>query len=1038
MPIRKIPNSDQNYFLIVFDEKGVERREPDGSLLSDQVLARLSAGVSDVFVMSHGWKGDVPAAIEQYDNWIGSMLEREGDIAEARVRSAAFAPLFIGIHWPSMPWGDESFEAPRRGGLLSVDGTEELDAYASRIADSGRARRAIEIILTGAGAAAPSGKLPTELRQAYLDLYSESGLGHDGESGSPGNDQDGFDPDVIIADAQLIEETLSGDGQPGLLGGGQRVREFFLTPLRQLSFWKMKDRARSFGESGAHALIIAMQGLAPRARIHLMGHSFGCIVVSAAVAGKKSVVQLLRPVESMYLVQGALSLWAYSGDIPYAPGKAGYFNRIIANRLVNGPIVTTRSTHDTAVRRFYPLGAGLARQLVLNSDYPRYGGVGMHGIQGVDGAQQMTMQADGFVYRFEPGGIYNLEASDIIRIGEGASGAHNDIVHEEVAHTFWSAAMSSFPRERIVRSINPSFGDGAEGVSGGSGGLLGGGSVSAPASMPHPAAARPSAEQPDAPRADPGSDRWILAQFEDHPSGAPLLTSRWYTLAFDVDIARRLEAAASAPLDTRTLFQDDVKEVQLKIQLNSDDFEVDDAVRTLRIPRTGRSLNKARFDVSPRHDGPSTLTATIHKDNNFIQEMRITIQVGETARGEVSLLTRGRPPLAAAVLKPRDVGLTISPGVGGYDCVAWGPVATRFKLPLLPAQLAAEVDVARKAIMKVIMFRTPQGQFPFQSAVNISPEDSKFALETMARAGALLFQKIFFGPAAGADLQRVGNYFREMATSKDRTMKLQVLAETAPIPWGMLYVGDASSGATLDWQYFLGVRHIIECIPLQTSLSVMDNAISSSPRLSVSVNFNDTIDAQMNANFVATQKTFWNGQSSNAAMNITSRSLKKDLMQALASGATEDQILYFYCHAKSAGLNSPGGPGAALIELSDASITLDELTLDAPTSIRLLGKPLVFLNACESADLSPAFYDGFVPYFMAKGARGVIGTECQTPAVFALEWSQRFFKRFLGGQPLGEAFSQLRGELLEQHRNPLGLMYAVYCDGDTQVHPAVP
>ena len=28
----------------------------------------------------------------------------------------------------------------------------------------------------------------------------------------------------------------------------------------------------------------------------------------------------------------------------------------------------------------------------------------------------------------------------------------------------------------------------------------------------------------------------------------------------------------------------------------------------------------------------------------------------------------------------------------------------------------------------------------------------------------------------------------------------------------------------------------------------------------------------------------------------------------------------------------------------------------------------------KSAELSPAFYDGFVPYFMSKGARGVVGT----------------------------------------------------------------
>ena len=104
----------------------------------------------------------------------------------------------------------------------------------------------------------------------------------------------------------------------------------------------------------------------------------------------------------------------------------------------------------------------------------------------------------------------------------------------------------------------------------------------------------------------------------------------------------------------------------------------------------------------------------------------------------------------------------------------------------------------------------------------------------------------------------------------------------------------------------------------------------------------------------------------------------------------------------------------------------------------LRGKPLVFINACESAELSPAFYDGFVPYFMAKGARGVVGTQCKTPALFAVEWAKRFFERFLDGararrglpRPCGASSST-------QHGNPLGLLYAVHCDGDTRIEPAL-
>jgi hypothetical protein len=137
-------------------------------------------------------------------------------------------------------------------------------------------------------------------------------------------------------------------------------------------------------------------------------------------------------------------------------------------------------------------------------------------------------------------------------------------------------------------------------------------------------------------------------------------------------------------------------------------------------------------------------------------------------------------------------------------------------------------------------------------------------------------------------------------------------------------------------------------------------------------------------------------------------------------------------------LTERGGPDASTLVLSgDQPLTLGDLHLLAPLKTILPGAPLVFINACESAELSPLFYDGFVPYFMAKGARGVIGTECATPALFAAEWARRFFDRFLAGESLGQIFLDLRREFYYEHNNLLGLLYALYVDGDTQIVPGV-
>lgn len=250
-----------------------------------------------------------------------------------------------------------------------------------KIADTDAARDAIRTILEGARSDDSAHTLTRRTREAYAVLFAESGLGLAGAGGAPGADQEEFDPEAIVEDASRDRAPAPSADAPGLLGFGDGLKDLVLTPLRQLSFWKMKDRARQIGENAAHALLGRMLSAAPGARVHLMGHSFGCIVVSAAVAGPLNGQRLARPVDTLFLVQGALSLWAFTGNIPYVPDTSGYFGHIVADGLVSGPIVTTRSKYDRAVGFFYPLGAGSAGQIVLDAeDYPPYGGLGAFGI----------------------------------------------------------------------------------------------------------------------------------------------------------------------------------------------------------------------------------------------------------------------------------------------------------------------------------------------------------------------------------------------------------------------------------------------------------------------------------------------------------------------------------------------------------------------------------------------------------------------------------------------------------------------------------
>ena len=105
--------------------------------------------VTDVFLFSHGWQGDVAAAraaVQRLDRRDGRVHQRHR--ADAQARAGAFHPLLIGLHWPSLPWGDEDLVGPSVS--FGPTAAPPVDEYAGRIADTPAAREALRTILAAA------------------------------------------------------------------------------------------------------------------------------------------------------------------------------------------------------------------------------------------------------------------------------------------------------------------------------------------------------------------------------------------------------------------------------------------------------------------------------------------------------------------------------------------------------------------------------------------------------------------------------------------------------------------------------------------------------------------------------------------------------------------------------------------------------------------------------------------------------------------------------------------------------------------------
>lgn len=538
-----------------------------------------------------------------------------------------------------------------------------------------------------------------------------------------------------------------------------------------------------------------------------------------------------------------------------------------------------------------------------------------------------------------------------------------------------------------------------------------------------------------APADDP---RWVNAEIEDHAAAEPLAVDDTYTLAVSIGATQMLSAGAVGSVRADPLLRDKTDGLRLTVSLTSNDFTIDDPERRLKIGKDGLSMGKARFDITPLRAGLGRLTAILHRENNFVQQLDISLQVGPGVATPASVVSTGRPIATSGSLSRRDIGLSIQPSpTGGFDCIVWGATSANVKLPISAIELDAEIEVARATLLRVVTAKAKDGTRPFQAGIHIEDFAREAALRAIALAGYTLFQKLFFHPAADQQCQALGEWLiAEIGQAKD-DFTLQILARDFPVPWAMLYLAPEWKDDAIDFERFIGMKLVVEQIPLRNDKFGRDTRIPADPGgLSVSLNLNTDLDAQMHADIVASQEAYWNeAVAACPAIRLSRRTQTAELIDALNSADTDDQIVYFFCHAESIGLKG-GGPGSSSLTLSgNSSVDLASLTVRAPARQKLRGSPLVFINACESGKLSPLFYNGFVPYFMSKGARGVIGTECQVPGRFAEAWAKDFFDDFLAGKPLGETVRWLRRNFYLRHGNPLGLLYGLHCSADTQIHP---
>lgn len=412
------------WYVIPFDKQGVCTAPKTRAHL----LATLGAGgFTHVFLFSHGWNNDWETSIARYRDFIQTF----GAVRQEQVALPGdYRPLLVGVFWPStalvLPW-----ERPPAMAALADDpraaedgrvaeGLDELAEIGQEL-PAGQRGRFYEL----AGAEKLNEAEARELAALLAPLY---GRGGDPEDGGEVPSEETLvrlwralpkAPAAVDPDADDDFGFSTGGPAPGAAPaaaagfGALDPRG----PVRAFTVWQMKDRAGTVGATGVAALLRDLVARGGGAKLHILGHSYGCKVVLSALASGPPLAA--GSVESVLLLQPAINGWAFAADVA-GEGFPGGYRKVLPG--VRQPVFTTFTRQDAPLTRFFHLAVRRQRDLgevQIGAEAPsRFAALGGFGPQGGTAPEvlEIAMPPAGTAYPAFAGGneVVALRAHELI------------------------------------------------------------------------------------------------------------------------------------------------------------------------------------------------------------------------------------------------------------------------------------------------------------------------------------------------------------------------------------------------------------------------------------------------------------------------------------------------------------------------------------------------------------------------------------------------------------------------------------------------
>lgn len=413
-------------------------------------------GLTDLFVISHGWNNDLADARALYANFFAKIGGILGGGHVPDVDGRTFGVL--AVLWPSKKFADRDLIPSGAAAAGSAQAQHEVENYLdelhgffdnpgsdqaldeakallSQLEDSSKARRRFADLVRSAlpppgpdpeGAAAQfvskdGDALMRQMKDPIIVVDPAAGPG--GAAGLG---------DALHNAGGAIVRGLQNAGA-AILDAGQSAVDAAERTLNYATYYQMKERAGTVGRSGVYQVLRRIRDGVPAVKLHLIGHSFGGRLVCAAALGPDAQPPI-KP-ETLTLLQAAFSHDGFGQK--FDGNHDGFFRRIVSDHQIAGPALITYTANDRAVGLAYALASRVAGQVGagLGDASDRFGGIGRNGAQHTPEATFLTLGPVGSSYSFAPGNLYNLHADAIAD--------HSDICKDEIAYALLAAVAKA-------------------------------------------------------------------------------------------------------------------------------------------------------------------------------------------------------------------------------------------------------------------------------------------------------------------------------------------------------------------------------------------------------------------------------------------------------------------------------------------------------------------------------------------------------------------------------------------------------------------